>query len=184
MTRIEGHELDIERSSDGTNDVQWRLVFTQGLFQGPGVQRSVEPVQFLLKRSDYNNKIPVSYYIYYDPVINKYQFVENDVKERCEDYGYNLGGFIVADCKLTFIYPKCTDDVTYIRPWTEEFTEAYEKRNISCEEQADMCGQFRDTNFNNDFEIDCVIVEDDNAFYYAEFDPEEFETIEPEPTNL
>ena len=185
MTKLEGHEIDIEQSSDGTNDIQWRLVFTPALYKGPGVSKTVEPVQFVLKRKDYSNKIPKGYYIFFDPSTNKYQIISKDeIENQTQCYeGINIGGFIVTgfpSCKLTFVYPKCTDDVTYVRPWTEEFTEAYEKRQLSCEDQEEMCGAFKDFEFNEDFEIDCPIVEDNNAFDYGAFDRGEFETIPPD----
>jgi len=65
-------------------------------------------------------------------------------------------------------------------PFTEEFTNSYELRKISCEEQEYLCGEFREMNFSNDFEIDCPIIEDNNAFDMYEFDNEEFE-ITPTP---
>jgi len=177
MTKIEGHEIDIEQSSDGTNDFQWRLVFTKGIFEGPGVLKTTEPVQFLLKKSEYQSPTPKGYYIYYNPYTNKYNIIDRDQQNDCTDWGYNMGGFIVIGCKLTFVYPKCTDDTTYIRPFAEEFTNAYETKKISCEDQEELCGAFLETGFTNDFEIDCPIIEDNNSFDHAEFDNEEFETI-------
>ena len=180
MKKLYGHELDLEQSSDGTDDFFWRLVFTKGQFQGPGVIRTVEPAMFNLKRSEYDSPLPLSYYIYYNPLTNKYQLVQNDEKDKCNDLGYMIGGFIVSGCRLMFLQPKCTEDLEYIRPFSESFDQAYEKRNISCEDFDDFCGAFRDDSFTNGFEIDCPIVEDTNAFDYGQFDPEEFETKFPD----
>lgn len=180
MKKMYGHELDLERSSDGTDDNQWRLVFTQGEFQGPGVSRPVEPVQFLLKKKDYDSPLPLSYYIYYNPYTNKYNIIKDDVMDECTDPGYSIGGFIISGCRMIFLNPKCTDDLEYIRPFAEEFDQAYEKRDIKCEEFEDFCGAFRDDSFTEGFEIDCPIVEDNNAFDYGQFDPEEFETLYPD----
>jgi len=83
MIKITGHELDLENSSDGTNDFQWRIVFTKGLFEGPGVYKTVEPVQFILKKSEYNSPLPISYYIYYNPYTNKYSMVKNSDFDDC-----------------------------------------------------------------------------------------------------
>ncbi len=175
MTKISGIELDLEQSSDGTNDFQWRLVFTKGLFEGPGVSKTVEPIQFILKKSDYISPVIQGYYIYYNPVTNKYNFLAREEQDNCKDYGYNIGGFIIVDCRITFLYPKCTDNTTYIRPFTEEFTTAYESKKLSCEDQSELCGAFLETGFTNDFEIDCPIIEDNNAFDMYEFDNKEFE---------
>jgi hypothetical protein len=175
MVKITGLELDKERSSDGTNGSMWTLVFTEGLFEGPGVSKFLEPVQFKLKRKDYQYSIPKGFYIYYNPYNNQWQIIENDKKDECDDVGYNVGGFIVRSCNdIVFLYPRCTDDVQYVRPFTEEFTEGYEKRLITCDDYDDLCGAFREENFSNDFEIDCPIIETGNEFNDAEFDTGEF----------
>jgi len=189
MTKIQGMELDLEKSSDGTSGDMWKLVFTQGLFEGPGVSKTTEPVQFIIKKKDYNHPLPVGYYIYYNPYYNKFQ-ITTDNPEECTDPGYNIGGFLVSNCRMIFLNPKCTDDTSYIRPFAEEFDQNFEKRKISCDEMDDFCGAFRDggedgdpdgiPGFSSGFEIDCPIIEDNNSFYYAEFDPDEFETL-PNP---
>ena len=180
MTKISGCELDLELSSDGTTGSMWSLVFTKGLFTGPSVSKTVEPVQFRLKKKDYNSNLPERYYIYYNPYTNKYQFIKDDLVDECQDPGYNIGGFIVSGCRLMFLNPKCNPDVEYIRPFAEEFNLNFEKRDIDCSDFDEFCGAFRDDSFTNGFEIDCPIIEDDNAFYYAEFNHGEFET-QPTP---
>ncbi len=177
MIKIYGHELDLNRSSDGTNDIAWTLVFTQGRFDGPGVSKTVEPVQFKLKKKDYNFPLPKSYYVFYNPDNNKYNIIENGEVPECSDYGYQLGGFVISGCRMMFLYPKCTDNAEYIRPFAEEYDQNFEKRQIKCSEVQDFCGAFRDDSFTEGFEIDCPIIEDNNAFNYSEFDPEEFETL-------
>ena len=180
MLKISGCELDLEQSSDGTDDLQWRLVFTKGQFIAPGVAKTTEPVQFVLKRSNYNLNVPKGYYIYFNPENNKYNIIENDKIDLCNNPGYNIGGFLVRNCKLSFIYPKCSDDVEYKRPFAEEFTRSYEKREMKCSDYEGLCGAFNDVNFSDEeFETHCPIIEDNNAFYYAEFDNEEFETEIP-----
>jgi len=179
MQVIYGQEIDLEKSSDGTTSFMWNLVFTGGEYQGPGVSKTIEPVQFKLKKNNFPSKLPDRYYIYYNPYNNKYQFLKDSEIGKCADPGYNIGGFIVTDCRIVFLNPKCTDDTTYIRPFAEEFDQNFEKRQINCSDLDEFCGAFRDDSFTNGFEIDCPIIEDNNAFYYAEFDDEEFETQSP-----
>jgi len=183
MTKIYGHELDLEQSSDGTDGSMWTLVFTQGRFDGPQVSKTVEPVQFVLKKKDYDFPFPKSYYIYYNPYTNKYQMIENNQEEECTDPGYQLGGFIISNCRMMFLNPKCTlgeNGTTYIRPFAEEFTQAYEKRQISCNDFNDFCGAFRDDSFTNGFEIDCPILESDSEFSFVEFD-DDFTNVPANP---
>jgi len=177
MLVIQGQEIDLEKSSDGTDGRQWNLVFTSGQYIGPSVSRTVEPVQFRLKKSDYNSKLPQGWYIYYNPYINKYNILQKDQIPECNDLGYNIGGFIISNCKMMFLYPECSNDVEYIRPFAEEYDTAFEKREIKCEDYDDYCGAFNELGFDTGFEIDCPIIEDNNAFKYAEFDPAEFETL-------
>jgi len=174
MIKIQGMELDIEKSSDGTNNFMWSLYFTEGLFEDNNVSKTTEPVLFRLKRTDYQNPSNQAYYIYYNPYINKYNIIQKSELECQEkDVGYNIGGFMVLnDCRLVFVYPKCTDTVNYnrTRSFDEEFDESFENRTIDCDGLPDLCGAFREINFNNDFEIGCPIIEDGNEFDQYEFD--------------
>jgi hypothetical protein len=171
MIQVKGIELDLERSSDGSKGGMWNLVFTSGLFSGPGVQKFTEPFQFRIKKGEYSTL--KGYYIYYNPYNDRIQIIENN-ETGCQDLGYNIGGFLIRDCdEIVFLYPKCKDDVQYIRNFDEVFDESYEKRKITCDEYEDLCGAFREENFSNDFEIDCPII-GTNEFDVYEFDPEEF----------
>ena len=180
MIKIEGCELDIEKSSDGTNDNSWYLYFTGGVCEAPSVIKTKEPSILRLKKKDYQSIYPIARHLYFNPETDKYTLLDPSEVQECDDLGILLGGFIVIGCKLTFVYPKCTDDKTYIRPFEETFDEAFEKRQLSCDEQSELCGAFRDFQFDESFEIDCPIVEDNNAFDYGEFDRGEFETIPPD----
>jgi len=181
MEILIGQEFNLDKSSNGTNGNMWTLVFNSGEYKGINVTRTVEPIQFILKKKDYNSPLPLRYYIYYNPYINKYQFIKDDEFDECTDPGYNIGGFVISDCRIMFLQPKCTEDLEYIRPFAEEFDKNFEKREINCQDFDEFCGAFRDDSFTDGFEIDCPIIEDNNAFYYAEFDHDEFETQLPTP---
>jgi len=174
MKKIYGMNLDIEKSSNGTDDIMWSLYFTEGEFQSNQISKSTEPIIFRLKRKDYYTETISSYFIFFNPYNNKYTILNKKELECIEkDYGYYIGGFIVlSDCRLIFLHPDCKDDIEYkrIRNFSEEFTEAYENRSIDCEGDPEICGAFREINFNNDFDIGCPIIEEDNEFNEYEFD--------------
>ena len=179
MTKISGMALNISKSSDGTNGAQWQLFFTEGLFEAPGVLKNTEPSLLRLKKSDYQCTVPCGYHLYYNPYTNKYNLIDNDtylINKDCNDYGYLIGGFVVAGCKLTFVYPRDCEDTEYIRPFSDEFDTAFNKKVSNCDEHLDICGAFDELQFSDAYDISCPIIEDGNAFSQYEFDNEEFET--------
>jgi hypothetical protein len=186
MTRISGMILDIEKSS--TDPISgWYLYFTEGLFEAPGVSKFVEPSILRLKKKDYSSTsggLPRTFHIYFNPLINKYTVIENSEIDECEDTGYSIGGFMVKNCKLYFVYPKDCEDIEYRRPFAEEYNEAFNKLEINCdtpdEVLEEICGEFNRENFNNDYKIECLVfTSEDDQFCYVEFDSEEFEADTP-----
>jgi hypothetical protein len=176
MVKISGMDLNVEKSSDGTNGAMWYLYFNEGLFSGPGVSKTVEPSIFRLKKADYDSKLPKSYYMYYNPYINKYNLLTPEEEaETCQDLGYSIGGFIIKNCKLYFVYPKDCEDVLYTRGFAEEYDTSYNKKTYNCYIEPDICGEFHSENFNNDYRIDCIVYGDENGFDVCEFESEEFE---------
>jgi hypothetical protein len=185
MILLKGMGLNVEKSSDGTNGNRWSLYFDRGHFitQSGTMFRSTEPYVLKLKKSDYICQFPCGYHLYYNPENNKFSIItdqEHRDLEKCNDYGYHIGGFMIKDCKLNFVYPKNCDEIEFIRDFTSEFDSAYNKLRVDCdtpeEVLEEICGTFNELNFNEDYDIDCIVYEtSENEFNICEFNPEEFE---------
>jgi hypothetical protein len=185
MVLLNGMGLNIEKSSDGTNGASWSLYFNKGYFLNPSgsMLRATEPYVLKLKKQDYICNFPCGYHLYYNPDNNKFTVIDDKEHQdlaKCTDYGYHTGGFVVKDCKLIFVYPKNCDDIEFIREFDSEFDSAYNKLRIDCdtpeETLEEICGTFNELNFNNDYEIDCIVYENsENEFNICEFDPTDFE---------
>jgi len=181
VVKIHGMELNLEKSSAGTNGAMWSLYFNPGYFYGNGVIRSTEASEITLKKSDYNCTLPCGYHMFYNPWNNKYTLIESKDIEDCNDYGYSIGGFIVKNCKIGFVYPKDCEDIEYRRSFDESYDDLpFNQLDINCETPQELldevCGTFLEENFSNDYDINCIVYEENNQFKYCEFDPEEFES--------
>ena len=188
MILVKGMDLNIEKSSNGTNNNQWLLYFNRGYFVNSSetLVRSTDSNVLKLKKSNYVCEYPCGYHVYYNPDNNKFSIIDNQEYNQisegtvCHDYGYSIGGFIVHNCKLNFVYPKDCDIIEYQREFAPEFDESYNKQRFDCntseEELAEICGTFNDLNFNNDYDIDCIVYENsENEFNACQFDNQEFE---------
>jgi hypothetical protein len=128
MTKLTGMDLNIEKSSDGTNNNQWSLFFNPGYFSNESntMFRKTESSVLKLKKLDYNCPISCGYHIYYNPDNNKYNVIDSEEHYdlSCHDYGYNIGGFVVKNCKLVFVYPKDCENIEYRRGFGDEYNSA------------------------------------------------------------
>jgi hypothetical protein len=188
MIKIQGMELNFEKSSDGTNGSSWQLYFNRGLFSNSSgsMIRFTEPTVVKLKKKDYDYSKPKGFYLYYNPNNNKFSIVENNEDLSCEEPGYSIGGFLIKNCKMYFVYPKSCEGIEYRRSFDDAYNDAYNNLSINCdtpdEVLEEVCGEFREMNFNNDYNIDCVIFEtSENEFNACEFNPNEFESDEECP---
>jgi len=188
MILVDGMTLNVEKSSDGTNNNQWLLYFDRGYFVNSSgtLVRITDTNVIKLIKNDYICENPCGYHIYYNPDNNKFaildttEYISLENENKCHDYGYSIGGFIVKDCKLNFVYPKNCENVEYKREFTEAFNKAYNKQRLDCETSQEyldeICGTFNELNFDESYEIDCIVYEtSENEFNSCQFDQEEFE---------
>ena len=160
MTVITGIEIDTEKSSATQED--WSLYFTGGEFLGINVKRTVNPAILHLKKSDYKECKginPCLYYLYYNPKTNQYTlWNQSDDLDVCNDLGYMIGGFMVKDCKLTFVYAKDSDNCQYKRVFDQSYDLSYEHTEVYCSDCPDQ-SIFCSDMFTDAFQTDCIIQE-------------------------
>jgi hypothetical protein len=119
-----------------------------------GVSCTLEPAILRLKKECNSDTGICHGYVFYNPLTHRFQILENE--EECLD-SYLIGGYIIQineDCKLNYIYPDCETDS--IRNFSGDFNEGFNKLLQNCDNDLDICGQFREDNFSEDYKIGCI----------------------------
>ena len=153
MITITGIALDFEKMDQS----QWILYFTSGLYEAPGVMKNVEPAVINLTKEDYSENNLDVFNVYYEPTRGVYNIILSDPEVEdpnfCPDYGVHLGGYMIADCNLKFMYPE-SKDVCYVRPYSDAFNDGYIDESSSCVISEDelIC-----RSFNLDFSFDYLV---------------------------
>ena len=149
FTTIKGVELDYDKLTP--ND--WTLYLTGGEFEGDGVSKQVPPAIIRLNKDDYiDNQLDI-FNLFYDPYKNKYTLTIQDGEDLpdnyCSSIGYHLGGFLVNDCELRFMYP-VSDGIEYIRGFEDEsFDQGFIDNSTPIDTTLEPCQPF-----NFDFSLD------------------------------
>ena len=150
MEKIIGMVLDYENMQAD----KWVLKLTSGTYEGDGVIRTVEPATIKLNKSDYTDLQLEVFDLYYNPFNNQYNTVQRtdefDNANYCPDYGYHLGGYMINGCNLRFMYP-ISDDVEYVRPFTDEFSDGYVDDSVIVDTNVTRPSAFS-FDFNLDFQ--------------------------------
>jgi hypothetical protein len=169
MEKISGLTLNLEKSSSG---VYWYLYFDAGSFIGPGIRKDTG--DYILKLSKQCSDSIISGHVYFNPVNNKWNIFE-EFQDNYE--GYHVGGYIITpECKLIFVgpsVPDCENVTEYRRDFDDSYDQNFDQLSINCDTPPevldDVCGQFLEENFSNDYDINCVVLEEKDQFNLVEF---------------
>ena len=190
MEKYTGMTLNLEKSSDGSTNKEWYLYFDAGVFTDFNKARTTD--DFILRLKKYKekekcqkqNKTLCGYHLFYDPNYDSFTLLDDtQYSDSCllDDLGHHIGGYVVdftdpKNCRIIFVYPKnCdVDENDFRRDFEDEFDANYNKLSINCDTPQgildDVCGQFLEENFSDAYDINCLVIEEENQFKKVEFD--------------
>lgn len=148
MTTITGMALDYDKMLAD----KWTLYFTEGVYEGDRVLKSIAPAIMRLKMSDYAEQDLEMFDVFIEPLSSEYTLAKRtagtEIPDNCTEQGIHLGGFLVDGCQLRFTYP-ISDEVEYIRPYEDD---AFDDGFIDIDEIVPV-DEDNYTSFNFDFDL-------------------------------
>ena len=151
--------LNPEKSSN--QGFMWYLYFESKedfIDKNLGISCTLEPSILKLEKTCVSDTGICTGFVYYNPLTQRFEIKEQTTEaEDCLN-SFLIGGYIIQNnnngCKLSYVYPDC--DTEQIRDFSEEFTNGFNKLVQNCDNELDICGQFREENFSEDYRIGCV----------------------------
>ena len=145
---LTGVEIDITRSN------KWSIYFSSGTYTDDySYIRFIESFLLNLDEDKYKDyPTGTTWDIRYIPETNTTFIVQYPYTEDCLE-GHSIGGFIIRDCDIKFVYP-FDGCITYKRLFSTEFTNEYQHTT----DNIDTCtGEYYE--HNSDFMSDFTVIE-------------------------